>query len=116
MYFWSVLQSTLPLSAALTQARHSESESNYRDNYDRDPVRPGFVIKWTHLPSGFGAPSSKGPCVNPEALLSLSVSKTARPLCYTLRTITIVLRAHLLAECIAVLLLFIKIVGAQTIH
>lgn len=28
----------------------SESESNYRDNYDCDLVRPGFVFKWTHLP------------------------------------------------------------------
>lgn len=48
--FWSILLSTLLLSAALTQARDSESESNYGDNYDCDPVRPGFVFKWTHLP------------------------------------------------------------------
>lgn len=48
--FWSILLSTLPLSAGLTEARDSESESNYRDNYDCDPVRPGFVFKWTHLP------------------------------------------------------------------
>lgn len=38
------------MSAGLTQARHSERESNYRDNYDCDLVRPGFVFKWTHLP------------------------------------------------------------------
>lgn len=48
--FWSILLSVLPLSAGLTQARDSESESNYRDNYDCDLVRPGFVFKWTHLP------------------------------------------------------------------
>lgn len=39
-----------PLSAGLIQARHSETESNYRHNYDCDPVQPGFVFKWTHLP------------------------------------------------------------------
>lgn len=32
--FWSILLSTLPLSAGLSQARDSESESNYTDNYD----------------------------------------------------------------------------------
>lgn len=48
--FWSVPLSALLLSTGLTQARDSEAESNYRDNYDGDPVRPGFVFKWTHLP------------------------------------------------------------------
>ena len=48
--FRSILLSTLLLSAGLTQARDGESESNYGDNYERDPVRPGFVFKWTHLP------------------------------------------------------------------
>lgn len=48
--FRSILLSTLPLSAGLTQARDGESESNYGDNYECDPVRPGFVFKWTHLP------------------------------------------------------------------
>lgn len=48
--FWSILLSTPLLSAGVTQARDSESESNYTDNYDCDPVRPGFVFKWTHLP------------------------------------------------------------------
>lgn len=43
----------------LTQARDSESESNYRDNYDRDPSRPGFVFKWTHLPWAFGDASAE---------------------------------------------------------
>jgi len=36
--FWSSPLSTLLLSAGLTQARDSETESNYRDNYDCDPV------------------------------------------------------------------------------
>lgn len=48
--FWSILLSALLLSAGLTQARDSESESNYGDNYDCDLIRPGFVFKWTHLP------------------------------------------------------------------
>lgn len=48
--FWSILLSALLLSAGLTQARDLQSESNYRDNYDCDLVRPGFVFKWTHLP------------------------------------------------------------------
>lgn len=45
---WSVPLSALLLSTGLTQAR--DSESNYKDNYDGDPVRPGFVFKWTRLP------------------------------------------------------------------
>lgn len=48
--FWSIPLSTLLLSAGLTQARDLVAESNYRDNYDCDPVWPGFVFKWTHLP------------------------------------------------------------------
>lgn len=48
--FWSILLGELLLSAGLRQARDLESESNYRDNYDCDLVRPGFVFKWTHLP------------------------------------------------------------------
>lgn len=46
----SVFRSVLQSPAGLTQARASESESNYRHNYDCDPVWPGFVFKWTHLP------------------------------------------------------------------
>lgn len=48
--FWSILLKALLLSAKLTQARDSKSESNYKDNYDCDLVRPGFVFKHTHLP------------------------------------------------------------------
>lgn len=48
--FWSILLSTLLLSAGVTQGRDSQSESNYRDNYDCDLVWPGFVFKWTNLP------------------------------------------------------------------
>lgn len=48
--FSSILLSALPLPARLTQARDSESKSNYGDNYDCDLVQPGSVFKLTHLP------------------------------------------------------------------
>lgn len=53
------------VSAGLTQARDSQSESNYADNYQRDLVRPGFVFKWSHLPLSVGAASSKDSLVSP---------------------------------------------------
>lgn len=71
--FWSILLSTLPQPGGLTQARVSESESNYRDNYDHDPVRPGFVFKWTHLPWALELHLLRTPL---SVTLSLSLSNT----------------------------------------
>lgn len=105
--FWSILLSTLPLSAGLTQARDLESESNYRDNYDGDPVRPGFVFKWTHLPWALELHLLRTECEPRDS--SVSLSNTVSLLhTRTPRTIITDAHAYLSAECIMVFLYFIS--------